>query len=951
MRTYLIHLSAIYVFFILPFSVEAQYEEIYDFDDTTTFNGTDLESNSGLTLVGDYYYGLKPKGGVNDRGTLFRVKVDGSDFDKIIDFDSTAYGSHPYGSLHYDGTHLYGTTRYGGVDNEGTVFKTLPDGTGYERILDFGAQTSYHHPIGSIVSDGTYLYGSVIYDDLPSPNGEGAIFRMLPDGNNFQIVKDFASTNLKFPYGSIITDSTYIYGTTEKGGVNDDGSIFKVRTDGSNFTLLHNFDHSTSGSWPRGPLMLNENSLYGMTQYGGDYTNGTLFKIDTSGTSFNKLYDFNDSITGKKPEGSLHIEDSVIYGHTCEGGLNDSGTMFRIDSTGNNFEVLIDFSNDLGDKPQGTIIKNANNLLMLTSHKGEYYGGTLLEFNLADSTTNVLHDFGRYKRGKIPSKEMVLVNEDLYGTTLSGGENNSGTIFKIEKDGSNHEIIYTFNGDTSAVDQISSPQLGLVYDGEYLYGVSRFGGDSSFHGTIYRIKPDGSQLSIILDFNFDNGSQPKCLLAFDTEHLYGTTESGGDFDKGVIFRVDKDGQNYVKMHDFEGGLDGEEPKSLLLVNDTLYGVTSLTPNSTSTIFKIGKNSTGYEVLHSFTNNSLTGHNPQARLIYHNNKLYGTCRNGGSANSGGYGTIFSINLDGTNFETLHAFAYAEGMGPMSRLEEYDGYLYGTTYWGGDGDGGTLYRIRDNGSHFEKLIDFKDETNGYFVQHNLIFDGEYFYGSTGRDQRVLGEGILFRYKPYDFCSSTSTDIISSCDPITWIDGNVYDSTTIIPTYTLTNSNGCDSTIFLDFTILPNLGFENSQYPLVASAQNASYQWVDCNNDFNPIPGETNREFYFTTNGSYAVIVNQNGCVDTSGCIEITDASNNINPKHDQVRVYPNPTHGIFHVETNRVSTIDLFDGLGRQLDEINIESKSHTLDLSNRDDGVYFVVVYRKSNRSIHKIIIR
>lgn len=115
-----------------------------------------------------------------------------------------------------------------------------------------------------------------------------------------------------------------------------------------------------------------------------------------------------------------------------------------------------------------------------------------------------------------------------------------------------------------------------------------------------------------------------------------------------------------------------------------------------------------------------------------------------------------------------------------------------------------------------------------------------------------------------SSMGTDVITSCDPITWIDGNTYSASTNTPTWTLTNSVGCDSIVTLDLTMnTVDPSVTNTNLTLSANSSGLQYQWVDCNDNYNWINGETNQSFTPDQNGSYAVIVTGNACSDTSDC----------------------------------------------------------------------------------------
>src|SRR3989337_1881819 len=82
-------------------------------------------------------------------------------YTKLLDIDGTN-GSSPLGSLISDGTFLYGMTQWGGTNNIGTIFKIMPDGSGYTKLLDFD-DTNGSKPACSLISDGTFLYGMTTF--------------------------------------------------------------------------------------------------------------------------------------------------------------------------------------------------------------------------------------------------------------------------------------------------------------------------------------------------------------------------------------------------------------------------------------------------------------------------------------------------------------------------------------------------------------------------------------------------------------------------------------------------------------------------------------------------------------------------------------------------------------------------------------------------------------------
>ena len=184
-----------------------------------------------------------------------------------------------------------------------------------------------------------------------------------------------------------------------------------------------------------------------------------------------------------------------------------------------------------------------------------------------------------------------------------------------------------------------------------------------------------------------------------------------------------------------------------------------------------------------------------------------------------------------------------------------------------------------------------------------------------------------------SSTGTDSHTTCDSYTWIDGNTYTSSTNTPTYTLTNAAGCDSVVTLNLTVnTVNNSITNTTPTLTADATGATYQWLDCNNNYAPIPGETNQSFTATANGSYAVEVTQNGCVDTSACELVNNVS--INEINSSIILHPNPTTGIVELQgINGSFKVDVYDYVGKFL----LSTSRSTIDLSDYPSGIYFFKV--------------
>ena len=317
------------------------YTKLIDLDFLT--NG----SNATCSLISDgvFLYGMTSGGGVNGYGTVFKIMPDGSGYQNLFNFSGGLNGSIPFGSLIFDGTYLYGMTERGGQYAVGTIFKIKPDGSNYLKLIDFSYNGYGSHPFGALIFDGIYLYGmtSGPYDNSNcSVTGCGNVFKLKTDGTGYQSILFFNNTINGFtPKGSLISDGTFLYGMTSSGGVNGMGTIFKIMPDGTNYSKLMDFANDTiHGYQPFGNLLYDGVFLCGMTSGGGLYGNGTIFQIMPDGSGYNKLFDFNRSITGGYPQGSLIFDGTSLYGMTKLGGLSDAGTVFKFGLTVNIKERL-----------------------------------------------------------------------------------------------------------------------------------------------------------------------------------------------------------------------------------------------------------------------------------------------------------------------------------------------------------------------------------------------------------------------------------------------------------------------------------------------------------------------------------------------------------------------------------------------------------------------------------
>ncbi len=190
-----------------------------------------------------------------------------------------------------------------------------------------------------------------------------------------------------------------------------------------------------------------------------------------------------------------------------------------------------------------------------------------------------------------------------------------------------------------------------------------------------------------------------------------------------------------------------------------------------------------------------------------------------------------------------------------------------------------------------------------------------------------------------STTGTDVQTACDSMVWIDGNTYTSSNNTATFTLTNAAGCDSVVTLDLTVnTVNTSVTNNSPTLTADATSATYQWVSCDENYNPISGETDASYTALGNGNYAVIVTQNGCKDTSACEIVANIGLNNEDLADDINISPNPGSGKFYVKSNvMIEKITVIDNSGRIITTLNVNDEKTLVQLSEFAKGTYVMKI--------------
>ena len=362
----------------------------------------------------------------------------------------------------------------------------------------------------------------------------------------------FNGSDGQWPYAGLIqaSDSNF-YGTTFSGGANNDGTVFKMSPNGT-LTALHNFDR-TDGAQPANAdlIQASDGNFYGTTDSGGASGNcsgiggcGTVFKITPSGT-LTTLYNFgsqSNCADGAIPEvGLIQATDGNFYGATYGGGNGCPpyyyGTIFKITPSGT-LSTIYKFCSSGGypcpdgENPNALTQGADGNFYGTTMSGGASNGGTVFKIT-PSGTLTTLHSFAGTD-GATPSGALVLATDgNFYGTTQFGGTSSNcsggcGTVFNITPSGT-LTTLHSFN---SADGALLIAGLIQASDGNF-YGTTALGGTSSNCtggcGTVFNITPRGT-LTTLHSFNGTDGSEPYAgLIQGSDGNFYGTTVGGGAY--------------------------------------------------------------------------------------------------------------------------------------------------------------------------------------------------------------------------------------------------------------------------------------------------------------------------------------------------------------------------------------------------------------------------------------
>jgi len=370
------------------------------------------------------------------------------------------------------------------------------------------------------------------------------------------------------------------------------------------------------------------------------------------------------------------------------------------------FNSLYSFrGGDKGAGPNGSLIRDKAGNLFGTTRFGGGSGcggaGCGVVFKLTPKgNEHVLHAFAGGKDGVVPNGGLVEDKKgNLYGTTGYGGGSGCsgagcGIVFKVASDGT-ESVLYRFAGGSDG----GHPNGSLFADNEgNLFGTTVAGGYTgglcySFGcGTVFKLAPHWTETVLYSFTSGNDGQSPNGGLIADLNgNFYGTTEAGGPFDSGTVFKLAADGTEtvlYAFDTHYSTGVGGPLAGMTMDGTGDLFTTVQGGLYGAGAVFELAADGTA-NVVYSFCAQAgcSDGASPVSSLILDTSgNLYGTAGAGGANQDG---VIFKLKPGGTE-TVLHSFRGSDGSGPSGSLV-FDGNhnLYGTAYSGGKDNDGTVY----------------------------------------------------------------------------------------------------------------------------------------------------------------------------------------------------------------------------------------------------------------------
>ena len=362
---------------------------------------------------------------------------------------------------------------------------------------------------------------------------------------------DFPTTGGTDPDGQLFIDSNGdLFGATVHGGTA--GTTYEIAKIAGSYASTPTFLADIPGTLntlvgvPNLSADVN-GDLFGLMFSGGTNTLGTVVEFPASGGPEVQLANFTGGAGGSNPGGILLVDASGnLFGTTLLGGAHNAGTVFEVKKTGGTYAtaptVLTSFNSGITPSGSGNLVEDA---------AGNLFGTTtssVFEVKKTGATYGAPVELVPFPVGTQIGSLTIDAKGDIFGTTITGGENDDGTVFEIEKTPGGYASAPTTLASFVPADgklSLNRPKTLIVDANGDLFGTTDPSAQNS-GGVVFEIVriPTGyeSMPTIVSDFNgLGDGSLGANLVVDANGNLFGTTQAGGVNNKGSAFEITDSG--------------------------------------------------------------------------------------------------------------------------------------------------------------------------------------------------------------------------------------------------------------------------------------------------------------------------------------------------------------------------------------------------------------------------
>jgi len=955
-------------------------------------------------------YGLTLYGGTVGKGVLFRFDPLTSVCTKLLDFDGVSKGSYPYGSLMQasDGM-LYGMTQLGGTFSMGVLFQYNPSTLTYTSKLNFSGASNGQSPNGTLIqaSDGK-LYGTTLQG---GSNDQGVMFQYDPVSGIYSNQFNFDGTaNGQYPCGALMQASDgNLYGMTQGGGTMNSGVLFQYNLSSAILSKQFDFD-GTGGASPYFTGLVEIVMSINTASVTTSMCTGGAVSIPCKITG---TFDPANVFTAELSDAAGSFASPLTIGTAVSpnpGMISASIPALTTPGTGYRIRVVSSAPAITGNDNGSNISIHALPVVTASASSDLVCAGSTVTLSGGGASTYV------WSSSVIDGVGFVITSPNTFTVTGTDGNNCSNTATKsiqvnplpvVTANASasvvcaGSTITLTGGGASSYVWSSSVLDgVGFVINSSNTFTVTGTDGNNCSNTAIQSIQVN--QLPVV------TANASASVVCAGTI----LTLSGGGASSYVWSSSVLDGVGFVinSSNTFTvTGTDGNNCSNSAIQSIQVNQLPVVTANASASVVCAGSTITlsgggastyvwsssvldrvGF-VINSSNTFTVTGtdgnncSNTAMQSIFVNQLPVVTANASASVVCAGS----TITLSGGGASTyVWSSSVIDGVGFVITSPNT------FTVTGTDGNNcsntamqsilvNQLPVVTANASASVvcagSTITLTGGGASSYVWSASVIDGLGFVINSSNTFTVTGtdgnncsntamQSIQVNQLPV-VTANASASVVCAGSTITLTGGGassyVWSSSvadgvgfviTSPNTFTVTgtDANNCSSSAVVSVSVnaRPNSTTSMSGSTLTANQSGATYQWLNCNLAMQPIVNATNQNFATTTSGSFAVIVSENNCPDTSACVNVLITGLDVNLKNNALlQLFPNPNQGVFTVRSTSDGVFYLLNELGQTIRSIVFSTNTqYVVTVENMDNGIYFLVGYIDGHLVRQKVVV-